>query len=202
MKELITNLALFVVFCIAFSGLTACTGTQPNGNTAKSPENVNAPATDVKTTYPMLAPALADAEFEMLDGTKSKLSDRKGKVLLVNIWGTWCGPCRGEMPSLIAMQDQYRDKGLEIIGLNIGNGSGTPEPVPDIKAFVDKMKLNYTIAISPNAVTGQFYAVTKAQVVPQTILIDREGRLRGVFIGGGPSIADSMKQNLDKTMAE
>ena len=206
MKGFITNLALFVVFCIVFSGLTACTATQPatgNGNAAKSQANGATQTSDGKTSpYPMLAPAFADAEFELLDGTKSRISDRKGKVLLVNIWGTWCGPCRAEMPSLIAMQDQYRDQGLEIIGLNIGDGGGTPEPLETIKKFVEQMKLNYTIAISPNAVTAQFYAITKQSVVPQTLLIDREGRLRGVFLGGGRSIEASMKQNLDKTMSE
>ena len=106
------------------------------------------------------------------------------------------------MPAFIAMQDQYRDKGLEVIGLNIGDGNGTPEPLDKIKKFVDDKKLNYTIAVSPNAVTSQFYAITKASVVPQTILIDREGHLRGVFVGGGPNIADSIKQNLEKAISE
>ena len=205
MKETITNLALFIVLCIFFSGLTGCSGTQSNsvnGNAANSGNANTQTAKSDPAAYPPLAAALADAEFDLLDGSKSKISDRKGKVLLVNIWGTWCGPCRAEMPSLIAMQDQYRDKGLEIIGLNIGNGSGSPESIDEIKAFVDKMKLNYTIAIAPNSTTTQFYAVTKASVVPQTILVDREGHLRGVFIGGGPNIADSMKQNLEKAMAE
>jgi len=202
MKEIITNLALLIVLCIFFSGLTACSGTQSNSANGNS-ANANAQTTKTDpAAYPPLAVALADAEFDLLDGTKSKLSDHKGKVLLVNIWGTWCGPCRAEMPSLIAMQDQYRDKGLEIIGLNIGDGSGTPEPIDAIKAFVEKMKLNYTIAIAPNSTTNQFYAITKASVVPQTILVDRDGHLRGVFIGGGPNITESMKQNLEKAMAE
>ncbi|MEO6051485.1 MAG: TlpA disulfide reductase family protein [Pyrinomonadaceae bacterium] len=206
MKQLFANLALFIVFCIVFSGLSACTGTQSNianNSSAKPTTNANAQTNDGKTSaYPLLGTGLADAELEMLDGTKTKISDRKGKVVLVNIWGTWCGPCRAEMPFLIAMQDQYRDRGLEIMGLNIGDGSGTPESVEAIKKFVEQMKLNYTIVRSPNAATAQFYAVTKQQVVPQTLLIDREGHLRGVFIGGGQSISESIKTTLEKTMAE
>ncbi len=205
MKEIITNLALFIVLCIAFSSLTACSGTQTNTANGNAANTANANTQTAKTdpaAYPQLASSLADAEFDLLDGTKSKISDRKGKVLLVNIWGTWCGPCIAEMPAFIAMQDQYRDKGLEVIGLNIGDGNGTPEPLDKIKKFVDDKKLNYTIAVSPNAVTSQFYAITKASVVPQTILIDREGHLRGVFVGGGPNIADSIKQNLEKAISE
>ena len=206
MKQLFTNLALFIVFCIVFSGLSACTGTQSNianNSSAKPTTKANAQTNDAKTSaYPLLGSGLAEAELEMLDGAKTKISDRKGKVVLVNIWGTWCGPCRAEMPFLIAMQDQYRDRGLEIMGLNIGDGGGTPESVEAIKKFVEQMKLNYTIVRSSNAATAQFYAITKQQVVPQTMLVDRDGHLRGVFIGGGQSIAEAIKTALEKTMAE
>lgn len=209
MKEIITNLALFIVFCVAFSGLTACTGgTQPNvantnANTAKTPANPDAQTSDIKSTaYPPLPTGLAESEFELLDGTKFKVSDKKGKVLLLNIWGTWCGPCRAEMPDLIKMQDKYGPQGFEIIGLNIGDGSGGPESNEQIKKFAADMKLNYTLARSPNAATLEFYKVTKAQVVPQTILVDREGRLRGVFVGGGQRIIDSIGTTLEKTISE
>lgn len=203
MKQIITNLALFIVLSIAFSALTGCSGSQSNTGNGTAANTTNANTQAAKTdpaAYPPLASGLADAEFDLLDGTKSKLSDRKGKVVLVNIWGTWCGPCIAEMPALMAMQDQYRDKGLEIIGLNIGDGSGTPEPLDKVKKFVEDRKLNYTIGISPNSVTTQFYAVTKQSVVPQALLIDREGRLHGVFIGGGPKIADSLRENIEKVI--
>jgi len=206
MKEILFNLALFVVLCIAFSGLNACTSSEPldtMSDASNSAANSNVPVTVVKSSdYPPLASALAESEFELLDGTPMKLSDKKGKVLLATIWGTWCGPCRAEMPFLIQLQDKYRDQGLEVIGLNIGDGNGIPESIDDINKFVDKMKLNYTIARSPNAATGEFYKLTKQQVVPQSIMVDREGRLRGVFIGGGPKIANSIQQTLDRTLAE
>jgi thiol-disulfide isomerase/thioredoxin len=205
MKEFITNLAIFVVFCITFSALTACSGTETtvtNNSVASTPAAAGSPATGGKTpAFPPLASGLADAEVAMLDGTKFKISDKKGKVLLVNIWGTWCGPCIAEMPHLRALQDEHGANGFEVIGLNIGDGGGTPEPIDKIKAFVEKQKLNYTIAIASNAVTNQFYAITKQSVVPQTILVDREGHLRRVFIGGGQPIFDSLKQNVAKLMA-
>ena len=204
MKEIVRNIALFAAFCLVFSSLTSCTGTGAsvgNGNAVKT--NGNAPPTASKSSeYPPLASGLAEADFELLDGTKFKVSEKKGKVLLLNIWGTWCGPCREEMPHLVEFQNQYSAQGLEIIGLNIGDGSGTPEGVDQIKAFVEKMKLNYTIARSPNSSTVQFYQISKQQVVPQTLLVDREGHLRGVFVGGGQRVIDSMKSTLDKTMAE
>lgn len=193
----------FAALAVVFSALTGCGGVQSsNTNANTTATNTGAQKQPSSSDYPPLAAGLADAEVAMVDGTKFKISDKKGKVLLVNIWGTWCGPCIAEMPHLRALQDQYGDSGFEVIGLNIGDGSGTPEPLDDIIEFVAKQKLNYTIAIASNAVTNQFYAITRQSVVPQTILVDREGKLRGVFVGGGPRIFDSLKQNVAKVMAE
>ena len=62
------------------------------------------------------------------------------------------------------------------------------------------MKLNYTLVRIPNSITGEFYRISKAQVVPQSFLINREGELRGVFTGGGPRITDLVKQTVAKVM--
>ncbi len=207
MKRFILTLALFVVLTLAFSSLTGCGGTQTatGNNAAKPGANTNAKTGDntaKSTAFPPLATGLAEAEFVLLDGGKFKLSDKKGKVLLVTIWGTWCGPCIAEMPTLIELQNQYREQGLEVIGLNIGDGAGTPEPIDKITKFIAQKQLNYTIGISSNASTNEFYKITKQQVVPQSLLVDREGHLRGVFVGGGERIYQSMKETLLKTMAE
>ncbi len=202
MKKVLENLALFAIMTVAFSALTGCSGSG-EANVAPAAENSNVQSSANKSSqYPPLASSLAQAEFELLDGTKFTLADHKGKVLLVNIWGTWCGPCRAEMPHLVEMQEKHKDKGFEVIGLNIGDGSGEIESNELIEPFVEKMKLNYTIARSRNESTVKFFQLTKKDGVPQTLLIDREGRLRNVFHGGGNSVIESMHQMVDKTMAE
>lgn len=206
MREFFTNMVLFVLFCIAFSALTSCGGTERNAgnvNTAKSPSTASSPATGNKSTnYPPLPSALAESQYEMPDGTKAKFSDLKGKVVLLNLWGTWCGPCREEMPHLEAMYQKHQDKGFEVIGLNIGDQSGGDESFELVKKFAGDMKINYPLARIDDAATHQFYLLSKKEVVPQTFLVDREGRLRGVFVGGGPRIIESMKQNVEKTVNE
>jgi thiol-disulfide isomerase/thioredoxin len=206
MKNVFVNLALFTFFSIVFSGLTACTESPTNlanSNAAIPNSNTSGAPSDSKSKeYPPLASGLANAEFELLDGSKFKIVDRKGKVLLLNIWGTWCGPCRAEMPHLIALQEKYGPQGFEVIGLNIGDGNGSPETIDQIKTFAASMKLNYTLARSPNAATAEFYKISKQQVVPQTLLVDREGHLRGMFIGGGPRVVNSMSETVEKTMSE
>lgn len=204
MKRSLAILALFAALTLVFSCTNAprsASNADGNGGDNAAPANSQTASVD-PSVYPPLPSGLAEADFELIDGTKFKVSDKKGKVLLLNIWGTWCGPCRAEMPTLIALQDKYRDKGFEIIGLNIGDGSGVPETNEQITKFVEEMKLNYTIARSSNANTREFYHVSKAEVVPQSVLVDKEGRLRGVFVGGGPKIFASLEDNIGKLMAE
>lgn len=202
MKELIRNLFAFVLLVFAMSAVTGCGDTSANTSATNSAAKPSANSVGKSAGYPKLASSLADAEFELIEGGRFKITEKKGKVLMLNIWGTWCGPCRQEMPHLIEMQAKYKDQGFEVLGLNIGTYEGTPESTEDIQKFAADMKLNYTLARSPRQATGAFYAITKQQVVPQTMLVDREGHVRGIFVGGGQRIFDSMKENLAKLMAE
>lgn len=207
MKYLLTNIALFSVFAMVFSGLSGCSGSgattsKPTANVAASPiPNTN--TTESKSSaYPPLPSLLAQADIEMLDGTKIKTADRKGKVLLLNLWATWCGPCRAEMPELVIMQDKYRDKGFQILGLDVGDDDGGAESIEDIKAFGEKMKLNYELFRVGNDFTSEVYKFTKFGGIPISLLIDREGHVRGVFLGGGPKVLGQMKETVDKLMNE
>jgi thiol-disulfide isomerase/thioredoxin len=204
MKELLKNFLVFVVLVFVLSSLEGCTGggTKDINGTNVAVLTSSPSSADKSAAYPALSAGMAGVEIEALDGTKTKVSDHKGKVLMLNLWGIWCGPCRDEMPHLNQMQKQYADKGLEVISLNIGDHEGRPEPVENIKKFAEQMKLDYTLARIQGDNISQFYMLTKQQVVPQTILIDRNSHLRGVFIGGGQNVFNSMQQAIDKTMAE
>lgn len=205
MKTLITYLALFILLTIFFSSLTGCgsSANVANQANANKPGNQNAASTETKVSaYPMVPNALAEAEIELLDGTKTKISDHRGKLLLVNLWGIWCGPCVAEMPQLSEFQQTYGDRGLEVYGLNIGDQELNPESIEKITAFVKKLNVNYTIARTPGSTAKQFYLISKQEVVPQTILVDREGHLRGVFTGGGPRIIKLMSDTIEKALAE
>ncbi len=203
MNQLLRKSGLISAFCLISLGLAACGGSDmANSNGSNGSKPASKSTGSKSKDFPPLASALAEADFELLDGTKFKISDKKGKVLLLNIWGTWCGPCREEMPHLVELQARYGSQGFEVVGLNIGDGSGQPEPNDLIKSFAERMKVNYTIARSPNSSTIHFYQISKQQVVPQTLLVDREGHLRGVFVGGGQRVMDSMKATVEKTMNE
>lgn len=213
MKSIFVNLALFVILTIAFSSFTSCTnpaksenGTQATPPLYKGPttqssvpteNNNNAPAETKNSEFPPPPSILTEAEIKNIDGTSFKVPDRKGEVLLLNLWATWCGPCRGEMPELVAMQNKYSDKNFKVIGLNT-DGEG----IDEIKEFAAEMKLNYELAWLDDKTTAGLFRYTRFSAIPQSFLIDREGRLRAVFTGGGPRILGQMKEAVDKVVSE
>jgi thiol-disulfide isomerase/thioredoxin len=212
MKSIFVNLALFIILTIAFSGLTSCTNSPKSENgTKESPvpvngsntrssapaENNSAPGETKTSEFPPPPSVLTEAEIKNIDGTTFKVPDRKGEVLLLNLWATWCGPCRGEMPELIAMQNKYSDKNFKVIGLNTDN-----EGVDEIKEFAAEMKLNYELAWLDEKAAMGLFRYTRFNAIPQSFLIDREGRLRAVFTGGGPRVLGQMKEAVDKVVSE
>lgn len=195
---------LTLAFCFTVF-LTNCSDTSSGNteNSASADKAGNSSSQANGTEFPLLPERIANAEIEMLDGSFTKISDRKGKVLLLNLWATWCGPCRDEMPHLVEMQEKYGDKNFQVIGLNVGErDSGEPESLETITAFTDRIKVNYELARIEESLTVAFSRITKQEVVPQTFLIDREGRMRGAFAGGGPRIINSMKRSVEKVVNE
>jgi len=200
MKNLFTNIILFVGLSIVFSGLTACSNTAstqkgPVSETAPSVQNSN--AAETKNDFPPVPTAIAQSEIKDLEGNTFKIEDKKGKVVLINLWATWCGPCRAEMPELVALQEKYRDKGFEIVGLDTDD-----ESVEEIKAFAEKMKLNYQLGYADGKILSEFIKITRLSGIPQTMIVNREGKMVLVIGGGGIRAVNNIKEMVEKTVNE
>ncbi|MCY7374623.1 MAG: TlpA family protein disulfide reductase [Pyrinomonadaceae bacterium] len=208
MKNLLKNTLLFIALGIAFSNLMACTNSStatnsqkgavievaPNASTNANPINATAPEI-AEGIYPAAPDAILKTENKDLEGNVLKIEDYKGKVVLINLWATWCGPCRGEMPHLVEMQDKYRDKGFVVIGLDVDE-----ESVEEINAFAKQMNLNYQLGYADPKMVSAFIKLTKLQGIPQTILVNREGKMTGIFSGGGQRVIGQMKEAVEKTV--
>jgi thiol-disulfide isomerase/thioredoxin len=206
MKVFVSNVAIFVVLAFVFSSLTGCTGTTANsgpGNQASvpNPPRIESGDPNKASLYPLLPATFTDTQMEMLDGSKTRVGDHKGKALILNLWAIWCGPCRDEMPHLAAFQKQYGSQ-LEVISLNLGDHEGNPEPIDNIKKFAAENKIDYTLGRISQPDFAKFITVTKQTPIPQTVMVDRDGRLRGVIVGGGPQAFDSMAKTLEKMINE
>ena len=204
MKNLFTNIVLFVWLSIVFSGFTACSNTAstqkgPVSDTAPSVQNGNATETTEvnKSNFPPVPTAISQAEIKDLEGNTFKIEDKKGKVVLINLWATWCGPCRAEMPELVALQEKYRDKGFEVVGLDTDD-----ESVEEIKAFAEKMKLNYQLGYASGKILSEFIKITRLAGIPQTMIVNREGKMVLVIGGGGTKAINNIKEMVEKTVNE
>ncbi len=202
MKEVISHLLLLAAFAVVFSSLTACTNT---ANSQKGPVDDSVPpvvpadgeVVKKKSEYPPIASAVATAEIKNLDGTAFTVNDKKGKVILLNLWATWCGPCRAEMPALVRLQDRHGAQGFEVLGLNTDD-----EEVEKINSFAASMKLNYPLAWADTGLQSSLLKISKFPGIPQSFLLDREGNLRGVFRGANQADIAKMEETVAKVMAE
>jgi cytochrome c biogenesis protein CcmG/thiol:disulfide interchange protein DsbE len=109
-----------------------------------------------------------------LRGEMVRLSDYRGKMVILNFWASWCGPCRSEMPAIEAASGRYRDAGVVVLGMNVSESAATAA------AFVEEFKLTFSILLDP---TGAVSGVYRVRSLPTTFFIDREGILREQFTG-------------------
>jgi peroxiredoxin len=102
-----------------------------------------------------------------LKGNRVQLADHKGKVVILNLWATWCGPCRVEMPGMENLYRRYRSEGLEILAVSLDRGS------PDkVQTFADEYRLSFPVLLdSDRQVESQYHTLT----IPTTFVIDKKG---------------------------
>lgn len=109
-----------------------------------------------------------DFQLAGLDGKPVTLAGSKGKVVLVNFWATWCGPCRAEVPDLVELQNKYKDQ-VQIIGLVVDD-----EDQAAIKAFVAEFGINYPVALATDAMRLQYGGIP---ALPTSFVLDAQGRI-------------------------
>lgn len=116
-----------------------------------------------------------DFTLKDADGRSVRLSDYRGKVVLLDFWATWCGPCAMEIPWFMDLERRQKDHGFAVLGVSMDD-----EGWEAVKPFVSKLGVNYRVLMG-NDYTAQLYGGVDA--LPTTFLIDREGRIAAVHVG-------------------
>src|SRR6185369_14044236 len=113
------------------------------------------------------------------DGKPFRLSDQKGKVVLIDFWATGCGPCRMAIPHLIELQKEYKGKGLQVVGVSLDQQGPAV-----VKPFYQQWKMNYTVVIDDQGAAARDYGGIRS--IPTAILVGRDGRIVTGFVGYRP----------------
>ena len=167
--------------------------------TTPEPVNANAPA---PAPAPAAPPALADlppavsvVPLKDVKGGSFKLADFFGKVAVINLWATWCGPCRREIPELVKLNKEFHSRGVEMIGLSTENPEASAEKV---RKFIQDFQIDYRIGWAPVEVGVPLMQGHEA--IPQIFVISRDGRILQRFIGYSAAYSTQLKQVLEDAL--
>ena len=176
MMKRVTRIALAVC-------LSACGGNEPTATTAAAAGG------------PIGTAAAPDFTGRDVAGKTFRLSDQRGKVVLLDFWSTFCEPCKAEFPHLRAMYDADREKGLLVVGVAMDG----PETVADVTSFVKRFELDFPIVTDDDSRIASLYNPKKS--MPLSVLIDRGGHIVAVREGYNPGDEKLVAADVEKALA-
>ncbi|WP_066062644.1 TlpA disulfide reductase family protein [Neobacillus soli] len=172
-----------VIAAVVLVSLLTVAIVQAMDKKTEAPETTNqATATKEGLTIGAMAP---NFELKTLTGDKVKLSDLKGKKVMLNFWATWCGPCKAEMPEMEKFS-KHKEDDVVILAVNI-------DPQLDVQGFVDENKITFPILLDADDIVNEKYQIIS---IPTTYFIDSKGIIQDKFIGSMK--LDVMKDNTKK----
>jgi thiol-disulfide isomerase/thioredoxin len=124
-----------------------------------------------------------DFSLKSLDGRQITLSQLKGRVVLLDFWATWCGPCRESIPHLIQLYQNYRESGFELIGMNVDKGDGEV-----VRRYITSMDIPYPVVSVPEEVVRSY----QVNGIPATFLIDQNGKITEKMVGYSSAIVQQL----------
>lgn len=157
----------------------------PESTVGAAPAGESAPAANAAADEASEAcmanakPANFDFTMKDVDGNDVSLSSYKGKVVLLNFWATWCGPCKAEIPGFVRLQEKYRDKGLVIVGYSVD------DTADKAKAYAAQYKMNYPILLGEGREDVQD-AYGPIWGIPASFIISRDGKVCRKHMGIAP----------------
>jgi peroxiredoxin len=172
------------VLGLAWAGLAVVPGARSPATAAgaeagpKAPPGRGLSVEDAMRELDLVRPPRArrapDIALPALDGTRFRLADHRGKVVLVNFWATWCPPCLEEMPALERLWQRHRQDPFVLVAVALDANTGLVAP------FVTERKLTFPVVLDPRLDAGNAYSV---RALPTTVVVDRQGDVRALALG-------------------
>lgn len=155
---------------------TACLGVLAFASMMTVASAQKEPAEDI------LGKRAPDFTLPSVTGEKFRLSSLKGKIVVLDFWAVWCGPCTNSMPFFQKLQDGYRTQGLEVVGLHVNDRM---PPTEEVKAFLHELGIRYRNVVSTTGVDDSYFVYA----MPTTYILDRNGVVQSRHIGFNPRTA-------------
>lgn len=178
---------------VVVAAITACKREEKAGHASSKPgEKTETTSTEAITTGAEVGSMMPEYAAVNLDGSKFDLASKRGKVVLVNLWATWCGPCRFEIPELQRIHNTYTARGFEVVGVSLDEGDAEP-----VQAFVDEQKMTYPVV---HDAPGALANVLQTSVLPTTVLVDRNGKIVWKKVGAIFENDETLKEAIEKSL--
>ena len=183
------------------AGVASSNPALPNNPSTAPPNIVSNPAPPVAAVVP-LADSIRETKVKTIDGGSLKLADFKNKVVVVNLWATWCGPCRMEMPDLVKLNNEYKSRGLVVIG--VATTYNERDNLDGVKEFVKAQKVDYKVLWDDGTLAQPLVqSVNGRNNIPQSFVISRDGKITKHFTGFSPvSTPALMRQAVEDALAD
>ena len=151
-------------------------GSQPNGSGS-----------------PLVGQPAPEVSLMLLDGTPFKLSDSKGKIVVLDFWATWCAPCMQTMPLVEKAIAEFDPDDVQLISINL------QESAEQIRPVLERKEMNITVALDIDGVAASRY---EAKAIPQLVVVDKDGTVKSLFVGGGSGVVEQMTDAIQALLSE
>ncbi|MBD3367628.1 MAG: redoxin domain-containing protein [Candidatus Eisenbacteria bacterium] len=183
--------AAMLVAVAAFSlPMAGCGTTEETPGTEETSREPATPGTGENDDVTGTAVGQFPPEFELpdLDDNTVTLADYEGDVVIIDLWATWCPPCREEIPFLIELYEEHRNDGLVVIGIGLDQGGADV-----LRPFAEKHDISYPILVGGREISRTY----RASSIPTTYIIGRDGRIAARHVGFHPSMKAEMREMVE-----
>jgi thiol-disulfide isomerase/thioredoxin len=193
------RIAAYWAVAVAAALAAGCSGSSPDDGSAKPDPNARKPGVAHETLFQFEAFTSAP----LVGGGEVTVESLRGQVVLLDIFGTWCGPCRKSTPIMVSLYERFRGKRLAMVGLAKELTNDAAQAAESVRSFREEFKVPYRLALCPDTIWDDLTRKAKVdRVVPTILLVDRHGVVRYLMQGYDPGGEAALADAIEKLLAE